>query len=128
MFVKKTNKAAFREDNHPPAGGHSFCPCRKDAKTRPGRGKIPNLFPLPGAPPLIQTDKRECPFGYPRANGKCGKKLTGGEASEKANCRTGNLPTRTVILSEAKNPYPWYFKKKRQIVTDPSTLLALRSG
>ena len=67
-----------------------------------GGGKIPNLFPL--WTPLIQTAKRVCPFGYPRANGKCGKKLTGGEATEKANCRTGNLPTRTVILSKAKNP------------------------
>ena len=31
--------------------------------------------PLPGAPPLIQTAKRGCPFGYPPAGGKPGAEV-----------------------------------------------------
>ncbi|MBQ1410529.1 MAG: hypothetical protein IIY94_04560, partial [Oscillospiraceae bacterium] len=34
------------------------------------------------------------------------EKLAEGEATEKVNRRTGNLPARAVILSEAKNPHP----------------------
>ena len=33
------------------------------------------------------------------------EKLAEGEATEKVNRRTGNLPARAVILSEAKNPH-----------------------
>ena len=117
--------STHKQLNKYPVVGRPFCPCRKDAKTRQ-RGKIPNLSPLWTS--LIQTAKRECPFGFPRANGQSGRKAGRGRSNRKGESPDGQSARPGCHSERSEESVPLVFQEKRQRGTDPSTSLALRSG
>ena len=74
---------------------------QKVSKDTTGEGEDSESLPLPGTPLLIQTAKRECPFGFPlRTGGPAGRTITTVRVGKISVYPGGPWPSRVLYLLE----------------------------
>ena len=124
MLVKKTNKAAFREAIILP---EAILSARAERMQRHARGGRFRISP-PSGLPSFKRPKGCALLDIPVRTGNAAEKLTGGRGKRKGELPDGQSAHPDCHSERSEESVPLVFQEKRQIVTDPSTSLALRSG
>ena len=118
--------STHKQLNKYPVVGRPFCPCRKDAKTRPGRGEDSESLPPLDSP--HSNGQKGVPFWISPCEREMRQKADRGRGNRKGELPDGQSAHPDCHSEQSEESVALVLQEKRQRETDPSTSLALRSG